>query len=183
MKHAIGARREMVVRTIFNLLGPLTNPAKARRQVIGVYQRSLVRTLAEVLKALGSEHVMVVHSDDGLDEISTAAETAVSELKDGEIRDFKIRPADYGVENASIDELLIEDASGSLAMVKAALTAKHRDASDIVALNAGAAIYVSGQANTLEAGVEMAWDAIGSGLAMEKMKEFVDFTSQLADVR
>lgn len=180
MKHAIGPRREMVVRTIFNVLGPLTNPAGARRQVLGVFDKAWVRPIAEVLKALGSEHVMVVHSDDGLDEISISAPTTVAELKDGEITEYRVTPDQFGMQTSSLDDLVIENSEESLDLVKKALSGEHGGASDIVALNAGAAIYVAGQTHSLEAGVEMARDAIGSGLATEKMKEFVDFTRQLA---
>lgn len=183
MKHAIGPRKEMVVRTIFNILGPLTNPAKAKRQLLGVYDRSLVEPMARVLDKLGSEHVLVVHSDDGLDEISIAAETSVTEVRDGELMNYKIVPSDLGVKSGSIDSLLVEDSRESLELIKSALSGKHRDATDIVALNAGAAIYVSGQALDLAAGVEMARDAIGNGLALEKMKEFTDFTEQLVETR
>ncbi|MDZ7685041.1 MAG: anthranilate phosphoribosyltransferase [Gammaproteobacteria bacterium] len=180
MKHAIGPRRELLVRTIFNVLGPLTNPAGAKRQVLGVYSSDWVRPIAEVLKQLGSEHVMVLHSDDGLDEISINAMTRIAELKDGEISEYAIGASDFGIEMSPLDELIVEDSAGSLELMRAALSGKHRAASDIVALNAGAAIYVSGQANTLAAGVAMAEDAIGSGSASEKFKEFVDFTEQLA---
>ncbi|HKI73567.1 MAG TPA: anthranilate phosphoribosyltransferase [Pseudomonadales bacterium] len=179
MKHAIGPRREMVVRTIFNILGPLTNPAGARRQLLGVYDSKLVRPLAEVLRSLGSEHVMVVSAQDGLDEISLATETNVAELKDGEIREYRISPEDFGISRSPLDDLVIEDAAGSLELVKSALSGRHEAASDIVALNAGAAIYISGQTHSLAAGVEMARDAIGSGLATEKMSEYIDFTRQL----
>ena len=181
MKHAIGPRREMVVRTIFNILGPLTNPAGARRQLLGVYDKRLVRPMAEVLKALGSEHVLVVSADDGLDEISTASHTHVAELKGGEISEYRLAPEQFGTGTASLEGLVIEDSAGSLALVKDALKGRHEGASNIVALNAGAAIYVSGEARSLAAGVEMARDAIGSGLAMEKLNEFVDFTRQLAE--
>lgn len=182
MKHAIGPRREMVVRTIFNILGPLTNPAGARRQLLGVYDKSLVLPLAEVLKALGSEHVMVVSAEDGLDEISIAAPTNVAELKDGEILEYQLSPEQFGITATPLDSLVIEDSVASLELVKAALADEHRAASDIVALNAGAAIYVAGQTHSLHAGIEMARDAIGAGLAAEKMQEFVDFTAQLAVV-
>jgi anthranilate phosphoribosyltransferase len=181
MKHAIGPRREMIVRTIFNVLGPLTNPAGARRQLLGVYDRSWVRPIAEVLQQLGSEHVLVVHSDDGLDEISIAAETSVAELKDGRISEYRIAPEQFGLERSPIEELVIDGAAASLDMMTRALTAKHEGASNIVALNGGAAIYASGQTHSLEAGVEMAQDAIGSGLAAEKLKEFVDFTRGMAN--
>ncbi|MCB1691357.1 MAG: anthranilate phosphoribosyltransferase [Pseudomonadales bacterium] len=181
MKHAIGPRKEMNVRTLFNMLGPLTNPAGAKRQVLGVYDGRLVQPVAEVLKALGSEHVMVVHSEDGLDEISIFAPTRVAELKDGEIRHYTVRPEDFGLQPCPLAELVVTDVASSLALVKSALSGEHHGARDIVALNAGAAIYVSGQALSLSAGVEMALDAIGAGLAAEKLQEFVDFTSQLGE--
>ena len=181
MKHAIGPRREMTVRTVFNVLGPLTNPAGAKRQLMGVYDRALVRPVAEVLQALGSEHVMVVHSADGLDEISIAAETAVAELKEGQIAEYVIAPEDFLLKRGDLDELKVDSAAESLVMVKAALKGELEPASDMVAMNAGAAIYVSGQAIDLVSGVSMAQDAIGSGLATEKLKEFVDFTVQLGD--
>ena len=179
MRHAIGPRREMTVRTVFNMLGPLTNPAGAKRQLLGVYDRALVRPVAEVLRALGSVHVMVVHSADGLDEISIAAETAVAELKSGSIVEYVISPENFSLARGSLDSLKVDSAIESLGMVKAALSGEFEAASDIVALNAGAAVYVSGQAMDLVSGVRMAQDAIGSGLATEKMKEFVDFTVQL----
>lgn len=181
MKHAIGPRKEMNVRTVFNMLGPLTNPAGAKRQLLGVYDRALVRPVAEVLQALGSEHVMVVHSEDGLDEISIATETAVAELKNGDIAEYVISPESFSLVRGSLDALKVDSAAESLAMVKAALNGNIEAAADMVALNAGAAIYVSGQAIDLISGVKMAQDAMGSGLATEKMKEFVDFTVQLGD--
>lgn len=181
MKHAIGPRREMIVRTIFNVLGPLTNPAGARRQLLGVYDKSWVRPIAEVLQALGSEHVLVVHSDDGLDEISIAAETSVAELKDGHISEYRIGPEQFGLPRSPVDELVIDGPAASLDLMTKGLTAKHEGASNIIALNGGAAIYASGQTHSLAAGVEMAQDAIGSGLAAEKLKEFVDFTRGIAN--
>ena len=181
MKHAIGPRREMAVRTIFNILGPLTNPASARRQLLGVYEARLVRPMAEVLGRLGSEHVMVVHSGDGLDEISIAAKTHVAELKDGEVREYYIEPGDFGLNVASLDPLRVENSEQSLALVEQALDGSMESASDMVAMNAGAAVYVAGGALSLKQGVEMARDAIGGGLASEKMKEFVNFTQQVKD--
>lgn len=182
MKHAIGPRREMNVRTIFNVLGPLTNPAGARRQLMGVFGQEWVRPLAEVLKALGSEHVMVVSADDGLDEISVSGKTLVAELKDGKISEYRVTPEQFGVARASLDSLVVADSQQSLALIRQALAGENEVAADIVALNAGAAIYVAGQTHSLAAGVEMAQDAIGSGLASEKMNEFVDFTRQLGEV-
>ncbi|MCH2568246.1 MAG: anthranilate phosphoribosyltransferase [Pseudomonadales bacterium] len=180
MKHAIGPRREMVVRTIFNALGPLTNPAGAKRQVLGVYSPHLVRPIADVLVNLGSEHVLVVHSEDGLDEISISAPTYVAELKDGSVEEYQIGPEDFGLTPSPLSELVINDSNESLAMVRRALSSEHAGASNMVALNAGAAIYASGKAHSLKAGVDMAQDAIGSGLAGEKLKDFTAFTRQVA---
>ena len=180
MKHAIGVRREMAVRTIFNLLGPLTNPAGAKRQLLGVFDQKWLTAIADVLEKLGSEHVMVVHSEDGLDEISIAAPTNVSELKNGSVTNYKITPEQFGFERGSLDSLKVKNSEESLSLVYSALSGKNDRASHIVALNAGAAIYVSGTASSLGYGVEMARDAIGSGLALEKMKDFIDFTNQVA---
>ena len=179
MKHAIGPRKEMVVRTIFNALGPLTNPAGAKRQVLGVYSPHLLRPVAEVLANLGSEHVLVVHSEDGLDEISISAPSNIAELKDGTIQEYRIAPEDFGLPSSPLSELVINDSDESLTMVNKALSAEHAGASNMVALNAGAAIYASGQTHSLQAGVDMAQDAIGSGLAGEKLKDFAAFTRQL----
>ena len=181
MKHAIGPRKEMIVRTIFNLLGPLTNPARAERQLLGVYDKNWVKPIAEVLDKLGSKHVMVVHSEDGLDEISIAAPTNVAELKDGEISEYQIEPEQFGCKRQSIDSLRVENAEESLVLVRQALAGENEAATDFVVLNAGAAIYVSGAAGSLADGVEMARDAIGTGLAIEKMKDFADFTGQVVE--
>ena len=180
VKHVIGVRREMAVRTIFNLLGPLTNPAGAKRQLLGVFDQKWLTAIADVLEKLGSEHVMVVHSEDGLDEISIAAPTNVSELKNGSVTNYKITPEQFGFERGSLDSLKVKNSEESLSLVYSALSGKNDRASHIVALNAGAAIYVSGTAGSLGNGVEMARDAIGSGLALEKMKDFIDFTNQVA---
>ena len=179
MKHALGPRREMVVRTLFNMLGPLTNPAGAKRQILGVYDGALLHKVAAVSGELGSEHLMVVHAEDGLDEISIAAPTRVAELREGTINEYTITPAQFSMQVQSLDSLKVSKKDESLALVCAALDGSHQAASDIVALNAGAAIYVSGQAGTLEDGVEMARDAIGTGLAREKLREFVSFTNHL----
>lgn len=181
MKHAIGPRKEMVIRTLFNILGPMTNPAGAKRQVIGVYDRKWLRPVAEVLRDLGSEHVMVLHSHDGLDEISIGADTDIVEMKAGEISEYLIKPQDFGVSIGSLDQLKVSSPEESLTLVEGALSGENQAAMDIVVLNAGAAIYVGGQTRTLDQGVEMARDAIGSGMAAEKMKEFVEFTTQLAE--
>ncbi len=179
MKHAIGPRREIGVRTIFNVLGPLTNPADAPNQVMGVFDKSLVRPIAEVLKNLGSEHVLVVHSADGLDEISLCAPTYIAELHHGEIREYTLTPEDVGIAARPIDDLYVGDAVQSLACVKRALTDNHSAAADIVALNAGAAIYTANLCSTLKQGVDMARDVLGTGIAWEKLQEFAAFTQLL----
>ncbi|MBM6551518.1 anthranilate phosphoribosyltransferase [Marinomonas ostreistagni] len=178
MKYAVGPRKEMATRTLFNVLGPLTNPAGAKRQVMGVFAKEWVRPVAEVLKKLGSEHVMVVHSADGLDEISIADKTFVAELKDGEIVEYEITPEAFGIPRQPLSLVQTEDADSSFAMLKVALEAKGKDNAprDIVALNAGAAIYVAGVADTLEEGVAMAEDIMGGGLAKIKLQELASFS-------
>ncbi|AEF55839.1 anthranilate phosphoribosyltransferase [Marinomonas posidonica] len=178
MKYAVGPRKEMATRTIFNLLGPLTNPANAKRQVMGVFHHKWVRPIAEVLKALGSQHVMVVHSEDGLDEISIAAPTYVAELKGGDITEYRISPEDFNIPLQSTDDIQAFDADESLSLIKSALEGKGKvnPARDIVALNAGAAIYVSGIADSLAEGVNIAEDVIGGGTAKVKMSELASFT-------
>ncbi len=183
MRHAIGPRKELGMRTIFNMLGPMTNPANVKRQVIGVFNGDLCRPMAEVLGRLGSEHVMVVHAKDGLDEISLATETQVAELKNGEILEYSIKPEDFGMQSKSLIGLSVSNAEDSLLLIRDALGNRRgqyaEKAADIIALNAGAAIYVSGVASSLSDGVEMARDAIGSSLAGEKIRELAAFTQYL----
>jgi anthranilate phosphoribosyltransferase len=183
MKHAIGPRKELGMRTIFNMLGPMTNPANVKRQVIGVFNGALCKPMAEVLGRLGSEHVMVVHAKDGLDEISLATETHVAELKNGEIREYTIKPEDFGIQSKSLIGLSVTSAEDSLLLIKDALGNRRgqyaEKAADIITLNAGAAIYVSGVVDTFADGVEMARDAIGSSLAGEKIRELAAFTQYL----
>ena len=183
MKHAIVPRKEMAVRTIFNLLGPLTNPAGTKRQVMGVFDKKWVRPMAEVLQRLGSVHVLVVHSEDGLDEISLAAPTYVAELKDNEIREYTVQPEDFNIETQSIEPLQADNVEQSLELVNSALEGKGviNPARDIVALNAGAAIYVAGIADDLVEGVAIAEDVIGSGLARVKLTELAAFTQCYLD--
>lgn len=180
MRHAIGPRRELGMRTVFNILGPLTNPAGVKRQVIGVFSPDLCQPMAEVLKMLGAEHAMIVHSDDGLDEISIAAGTHVTELCDGNIDSYHVTPEDCSMERSSLDGLSVDGAEASANLIKRALTGgddePSKKAAAMLALNGGATIYVSGIAATLADGVAMAEDALGSGLAAEKLKEFIDFT-------
>ncbi|GAA6146106.1 anthranilate phosphoribosyltransferase [Thalassolituus maritimus] len=185
MKHAIGPRKSLGLRTIFNILGPMTNPAGVANQVIGVFSQALVRPVAEVLQRLGGGHVLVVHSKDGLDEISLATETYACELKDGDVREFMITPEDLGIESQPLKGLDVDSAEASLGLIKDALgkreTAEGQRAADMLMLNAGAAIYVAGLARSLKEGVAMADDAICSGLALEKLKELVSFSSLLAE--
>ncbi len=176
MKYAIGPRKEMAVRTVFNLLGPLTNPAAAPNQVLGVFSPDWVEPMAQVLKALGSRHVMVVHSDDGLDEISIAAKTQVAELKDGEVTNWTLDPSDYGVTLGSLDGLSVPDVAGSHRLVMNALTGVAGPESDIVALNAGAAIYVAGLTSDLASGVDRARQVMQSSEAAQKLSALAALT-------
>ncbi len=173
MKHAIGPRREMGVRTIFNVLGPLTNPAGALNQVIGVFSDELVEPLAHVLKELGSRHVMVVHARDGLDEISIAAETNVAELKDGVVSSYTLSPAEAGATMDSLESLKVSSAEDSLRMIESVLDGQAGPALEIVALNAGAAVYTSGLASDLNDGVARAREAIASGAAKQALSMLV----------
>lgn len=182
MKHAIGPRREIGQRTIFNILGPLTNPAGVTRLLLGVFNAELCRPLAEVLQRLGAEHVMVVHATDGLDEISLAAPTWVAELRNGEIHEYRITPEDLGVASRSLVGLEVADSAESLALIRAAFAGRDNEAADkaadMVALNAGAALYVAGVSANLKQGVALAQDVIASGQALEKMGELASFSQE-----
>lgn len=176
MKHAAPVRRELGVRTIFNILGPLTNPANARRQVLGVFSGDLVLTLAHVLHRLGSQHVMVVHGEDGLDEITISGATRVGELKDGKVHDYYIRPEDFQLKTTSIESLRVDDCEQAKSMLLSVLENVPGPARDIVLLNAGAAIYVAGKAETLAQSVGKAAQAIESGAALDKLRQLIEFT-------
>lgn len=173
MRHVINVRKTLGIRTIFNILGPLTNPAGAPNQVIGVYKPELTVVFAEVLKELGAKHVMVVHAADGMDEISAFATTFVAELKDGSIREYKIQPADYDIRGSDISRIQVSNAEESLALVQDALDGKGSEAYNMVALNAGAAIYVSGKASSLSEGIEQARKILSSGAAHQKLDDYV----------
>lgn len=173
MKHAIGPRRELGVRTLFNVLGPLTNPAGAPNQVIGVFAKEWLEPLAETLKKLGSKHVLIVHAEDGMDEISIAADTNIAELKDGTIKQYKITPADFGLQEQSINKLAVNNVDESLNMMQSVLDNIDSPAKDIVSLNAGAAIYAAGLADSIADGVEKARSAIESGAAKEKLEQLI----------
>jgi len=178
MKHAIGPRKEMAVRTIFNVLGPLTNPANVKRQLVGVFAEDLTETIATVFGELGSEHTLVVHSEDGMDEISIAAPTHVSEMKDGEVKNYSIEPEVFGLTKASLDEIVVADSAESLAMINKALDGEECAARTALALNAGAAIYVSGVAESLDEGVKKALQSIDSGKAKAAMVAYIQATQE-----
>jgi anthranilate phosphoribosyltransferase len=179
MRHAIGPRKELATRTIFNLLGPITNPAGVANQLLGVFSRQWVRPIAEVLLDLGSNHVLVVHSADGLDEISVGSETFVAELKNGEITQYTITPEQFGIERSNLSGLKVAGAEQSLALIKSLLKGDEGPASDIVALNAGAAIYAAGIAQSLEEGVKIAQDVLASGVASEKLNELAEVSQMM----
>lgn len=173
MKHSAPVRRDLGVRTLFNLLGPLTNPANAKRQVMGVFREDLTLTLAKVLQNLGSEHVLVVHGKDGMDEISFAGDTAIAELKDGKISQYTINPAQFGFNCHDLSIIQIQNAEQSKAIILDVLNAKNdakiSAAREIVLMNAGAAIYVSGVAESLQAGINLAASVIDNGQALAKL--------------
>lgn len=180
MKHAIAPRKEMGIRTMFNLLGPLTNPAGAANQLLGVFDKQWLEPLANVLKNLSSEHVMVVHSADGMDEISMVGETFVCELKQGELSQYTITPEQFDMERGNIDDIIVNSAEESLAMVTDVLSDKLGAARDIVLLNSGATIYCAGLSNSLEEGVDLARQAISSKAAKQKLAQLIKLTRSFA---
>jgi len=179
MKHAIGPRKEMAVRTIFNILGPLTNPAGAPNQLLGVFNDELVEPLAEVLNALGSNHVLVVHSADGMDEISIADETHVAELKNGAITTYTISPEQFGLKRGKLEDLQVDGAAQSLEVIKSVFANTPGAARDIVIMNAGAAIYAADLADSLDEGINKAQEIITSGAAQTKLDELVKLSNSL----
>ncbi len=175
MKHAIGPRKELGVRTIFNVLGPLTNPASAPNQLLGVFDRQWLVPLAKVLKQLGSEHVLVVHSEDGLDEISLSAATYIAELKEGSISEYTITPEEFGFERIDIKQLAVSSIEDSLNTFHSVLNNNPGPALDIVCLNAGAAIYTAGLSNSIAEGIEQAKQALASGKAKNTLEKLTQF--------
>jgi anthranilate phosphoribosyltransferase len=173
MKHAIGPRKEMAIRTIFNLLGPLTNPATAQHQVLGVFDKQWVEPMARVLGALGSKHVLVVHAEDGLDEISIGADTYVAELKNGKVTTYTITPEQFNLARADIGQLAVNNAQESLAVIKNIFNGEMGPTRDIVLLNAGAAIYAADLCDSLAVGIQRAAEVIDSGEAMIKLNALV----------
>jgi anthranilate phosphoribosyltransferase len=185
MRHAIGPRKELALRTLFNILGPMTNPAGVQRQLIGVFDEALCGPMTEVLHRLGARHVMVVHSEDGLDEISIAAATRVAELKDGVVREYTLTPADLHTETQSLDGLTVSNAAESLAIIETALAGGDAvsdtigKARAIIAVNAGAAIYVAGLQTDLVAGVRSATAIIASGEAGLRLQQLAALSQSL----
>jgi anthranilate phosphoribosyltransferase len=177
MKHAIGPRKELAVRTIFNVLGPLTNPAKAPNQVMGVYDKNLIEPIANVLKELGSRHVMVVHSDDGLDEFSIADKTYVAELKDGNVSTYSVHPEDFGLTLGDLKDIRADNADASLALITEAFSGRNGTAKNIISLNAGAAIYVSGLTTSLQSGIDRANQVLSDGSSQKKLDEYIKISN------
>jgi anthranilate phosphoribosyltransferase len=179
MKHAAPVRRELGVRTLFNLLGPMTNPADAPNQVMGVFDRELTGKLAHVLQALGSQHVMVVHAADGMDELSLSGISYIAELHNGSVHEYEITPEQFGLSHADSSSLTVHDTETARSMLIAALSAEHRAASDIVALNAGAAIYVAGMATSLNDGINLAQQQITTGAALRKLEQLKNLSQHV----
>lgn len=182
MRHVSLARKELGMRTVFNILGPMANPAGLTRQLIGVYDRVLCRPIAEVLLRLGSEHVMVVHSEDGLDEISLAADTHVAELKNGEVFEYVLQPEQLGLKCEPLQDLVVDGVEESLRLLTAALAGepdgRSRRAAHLIALNAGAALYVAGITDTVKAGVELANTTLSSGAGLRKLQQLAAMTRE-----
>lgn len=180
MRHVSLARRELGLRTLFNVLGPMANPAGLKRQLIGVYDRVLCRPVAEVLQRLGSEHVLVVHSDDGLDEISLGADTHVAELKEGVVSECSLQPEQLGFKRESMQDLVVDGVDASLQLITSALAGdkdpRSQRAAHMIAMNAGAALYVAGIAESISEGVALANDVLVSGAGLEKMQQLADMT-------
>lgn len=171
MRHAIATRKEIAVRTVFNLLGPITNPARATHQLTGVFSDQWLEPMAQVLGRLGSKHALVVHSSDGLDEISLATTTGVAEYKNGEVKCYTISPEDFGIALQPLDSLLVEDAAQSLELIRDALSGQPGPAFDMVALNAGATLYAADMADNLAAGIKQAQQILSRGKALQKLED------------
>jgi anthranilate phosphoribosyltransferase len=175
MKYAIGPRKEMALRTLFNVLGPLTNPAGVKHYLLGVFDKALCRPMVEALRALGATHALVVHAAEGLDEISLAGETYVAELKQGEVVEYTLVPEDAGLQRQSLDGLQVGSSSESLALIQAAFSGSNAKAIDMIALNAGAALYAADKAATLKEGVALAKAAMLNGSAAHKLAQLAEF--------
>ena len=180
MKHAIGPRRELAVRTVFNILGPLTNPAGVKRQLLGLFSEQMLEPIAGVLKNLGTEKALVVHSDDGLDELSVCAESSVAELDGGEVMMRRLSPESVGLKRAKLESLLVGSASESAEVIRGVLSGARGPHRDIVLLNAGAAIYVGGKAASIEKGIQAAAQSVDSGRARKVLERLAELSNQHA---
>ena len=185
MKNVAHVRKALGIRTLFNILGPLSNPAHVDNLVIGVFSKELCRPMAEVFRELGNHHVMVVHSLDGLDEISIASETSIAEFKNGIITEYRIKPEDMGITSQSLIGLTVANTDESLTLIREALGKQNNNAyagkaADMIALNSGAAIYVAGLTDNLQEGVAVAQQVIKNGLALEKMQELASFSNSFS---
>ncbi len=180
MKNVVPVRKDLGVRTIFNILGPLTNPAKAPNIVMGVFHPELVATQAKVLQLMGAEHALVVHGNDGLDEITLSGPTMVAELRNGQINEYEIKPSDFGIAHASMDSLKVADAQESKAIILNIMNNQSGPARDIVCLNAGATLYAANVSPSIAEGIELANSTIASGKAKQKLEAFVALTQSLA---
>ena len=179
MRYVMPVRQKIAEKTIFNLLGPHTNPCNAKRQVLGVYDKKLVRTFTSVAKNLDMEHVLIVHGDDGLDEITISSETVVCELKNNSILEYKISPKDFGVNISSFDDIIANSAEESLMLVKEAFSGKNSAVQDMIALNSGAALYVAGIVSSINDGVEMAFELMNNGKAADKLSSYVKVSNSI----
>jgi anthranilate phosphoribosyltransferase len=177
MKYAVQPRRDIGIRTIFNILGPLTNPAMATHQLIGIYSGELVAAIAHVLKNLGSARAMVVHGLEGLDEISLCGPTKVAELRDGQVQEYTVEPEQFDLKRCRLEELHGGNAEQSAIIVRGVLAGKKGPARDVVLLNSGAALYVSGSAGSIREGIRLAAQSIDSGKARQKLAELVELTN------
>jgi anthranilate phosphoribosyltransferase len=180
MKNVVPIRKDLGVRTIFNILGPLTNPAKAPNILMGVFNSELVGIQAKVLQLLGAEHALVVHGKDGLDEITLSGPTVIAELLNGQIKEYEISPSDFGMATASLESLKVKDANESKAIILQVLNKQSGPAADIVSINAGSTLYAANVAPSIQVGVEMAKDAIASGKAKQKLDELITLSQTLA---
>ncbi len=180
MRYVVHARREMKIRTVFNLLGPICNPARANAQVIGVYNEELTEIMAQVLCELGTERAFVVHGSDGLDEITISGESKISEVRNGEVRNYYVTPEDFGIQRAPIDEILGGDARQNAEIIRHVLSDGGGTRQDVVLLNAAAGVVVGGKAKNMQEGVQLARESVRSGSAMACLQKLVEFTQRLA---
>jgi len=179
MRHVVGPRKEIGQKSIFNILGPLTNPASAKRQVLGVYDKKWMFPVARVLRELGSQHLLIVHAKDGLDEISIGSPTLVVEMKEKEIFEYEVCPEDFNFKTSSLDGLKVDSPAESLEMAKLALKGEHEEASSMVSMAAGAALYVSGISDSLRSGIDQARSSLNDAGGIRKLNQLVEFSKKL----